>query len=242
MRNLPCKKDREVFGLLAACLSYGRVESIIKTLSTLLELLENSPADAIMNTNLAEKRYRFSSFVYRFTRGEELAVLCHCIGEILSRYGSLEELYQIKGAHTTSPRDALRRFSQHFHHIAHPILLPHRRRGFSYLLSPMTGQTPAKRLNMFLRWMIRPDDGIDLGLWPSARRKDLIIPLDTHIIRAAEILKLTQRKSTSWNTAAEITECLRTVDPADPVRFDFSLCHWGMVHVRRGSALDRTSL
>lgn len=88
--------------------------------------------------------------------------------------------------------------------------------------------SPCKRLNLFLRWMVRNGDGVDLGIWDDIPKNKLVIPLDTHISRAANYLSLTNRKNPSWNMAREITEALRKIDPDDPVRFDFSLCHLTM--------------
>ena len=105
-----------------------------------------------------------------------------------------------------------------------------------------SGSSGCKRLLLYLRWMVRPDDGVDLGLWKQVSPSVLLIPLDTHIHRIARNLGLTNRSSPSWAAAEEITAALRAIDPVDPVRFDFALCHMGMLQQcpsRRDSELCR---
>jgi uncharacterized protein (TIGR02757 family) len=101
-------------------------------------------------------------------------------------------------------------------------------RGLDHLLPSPLGQGAAKRLNLFLRWMVREADGVDFGLWTKVSPAQLIIPLDTHIHRMGLRLGLTSRKSPGWRTAEEITAALRRLDPADPVKYDFALCHYAM--------------
>ena len=103
------------------------------------------------------------------------------------------------------------------------------RPGVSCFFPRPSGGSACKRLNLFLRWMVRTDE-IDLGVWTKISPARLIVPLDTHVIRLGRCLRLTSYKSPGWKMAAQITASLRTIDPADPVRFDFSLCHLGMMN------------
>jgi uncharacterized protein (TIGR02757 family) len=231
VRSLP-EDERELFGLVAACLSYGRVETIIATLNRLCGIMKNSPRSFITDTGFAEKKHRLSPLVYRFTRGEDIAVLCEALKEIILRYGNLENLYQDELLQVDLPRHGAGAFSRRIHSFAHPLLSSQRQRAFAYLLPRGTTQSPCKRLNMYLRWMIRPDDGIDCGLWKNSSPAHLIIPLDTHILRISRELHLARLRSASWNTAAEITCTLGKLAPKDPVKFDFSLCHWSMTRLR----------
>ncbi len=100
--------------------------------------------------------------------------------------------------------------------------------GVRYLLVRPADGSACKRLNMFLRWVVRPDDGLDLGLWPEVSTRRLIVPLDTHSSRVARALGFTHRTTTDWRTAEEVTAALRRYDPDDPVRYDFALCHVSM--------------
>jgi hypothetical protein len=102
------------------------------------------------------------------------------------------------------------------------------RRGLRHLLPDAAGPGAAKRWNLYLRWMVRGPDAVDLGAWRGVPRAALLVPLDTHVHRVARRLGLTRRADAGWRTAGEITAALRLVDPSDPVRFDFALCHLGM--------------
>jgi uncharacterized protein (TIGR02757 family) len=109
-------------------------------------------------------------------------------------------------------------------------------RGFDFLVPSPESGCACKRMAMYLRWMVRPDDGIDMGVWKSVPPSALVIPVDTHIAAIARELRLTGRKTADWRMAEEITARLRRIDPFDPVRFDFSLCRTGMVSVRKDAA------
>ncbi len=104
-----------------------------------------------------------------------------------------------------------------------------RRPGVAYFFPRPSSGSPCKRLNLFLRWMVRRD-AVDLGVWSEIAASKLIVPLDTHLIRVGQCLGLTRYRSAGWRMAAEITSALRAIDPADPVRYDFSLCHLGMMN------------
>ena len=104
-----------------------------------------------------------------------------------------------------------------------------KRPGVCYFFPRPAAGSACKRLNLFLRWMVRRDE-IDMGVWTSVSSSRLIVPLDTHVIRLGQCLRLTRYVSPGWNMAAEITASLRAIDPRDPVRYDFSLCHVGMMN------------
>jgi uncharacterized protein (TIGR02757 family) len=109
-----------------------------------------------------------------------------------------------------------------------PLLRGRGPAGLRHLLPDAAGPGAAKRWNLFLRWMVRGPDAIDLGAWRGVPRSALLVPLDTHVMRVSRCLGLTRRADATWRTAEEITAALRLVDPEDPVRFDFALCHLGM--------------
>jgi uncharacterized protein (TIGR02757 family) len=99
----------------------------------------------------------------------------------------------------------------------------------AYFFSRPSSGGACKRLNLFLRWMVR-EDRVDLGVWKKVRPGQLIVPLDTHVIRVGQCLQLTRLKSPGWRMAVDITRGLRAIDPVDPIRFDFSICHLGMMN------------
>src|SRR5208282_3382697 len=153
-------------------------------------------------------------FVYRFNLGTDVAVLLLGAGRLLRERGSLEPWVAEPLARGESLHAALTHFARALRDVP---------------LRPLAAALgPPKRLNMFLRWMVRGPDEVDLGLWKAIPASALVIPLDTHIGRISRRLGLTRRKDLSWRTALEITSSLRRIDAADPVRFDFPLCHHGM--------------
>ncbi|MBM4379507.1 MAG: DUF2400 domain-containing protein, partial [Deltaproteobacteria bacterium] len=162
----------------------------------------------------------------------DLAVLLLGMGQVLREYGSLEALMArcLAGA-GGALRPALRAFSLALQEavLREPLVRKMGPvRGLHHLLPSADSGGAYKRLNLFLRWMVRGPDAVDLGAWKTPAPAALVIPLDTHVARMARQLGLTRRKDLGWRTAEEITAALREVDPVDPVRFDFALCHFGM--------------
>ncbi len=223
-------RDIEVSGLLSASLAYGRADLFKPKLESLFAQVGSSPAAFVAGLDVRGAKKLLGKFVYRFNVGTDLAVLMLGAGRALRERGSLEalfaellrrhgELHAALGGFTAALRDVpmarLRR-----------ALGPER--GLDHLLPSSMGPGAAKRLNLFLRWMIRGPDGVDFGIWRSIPPSALVIPLDTHLGRIGRYLGLTRRKDLSWKTAEEITASLRQIDAMDPVRYDFALCHHGM--------------
>lgn len=221
-------RDQEVVGLLAASLAYGRADLFKPKIAQVLEALGPRPARAVQALTVAKARSLFGGFVYRFNVPADLAVLLLGMGRTLERHGSLE------AAFLAGPLDdwqaALAAFARGVREaapeaaIVRALGLP---RGLSHLL-PSAEAGAAKRLNLYLRWMVRGPDGLDLGAWTRVRPAQLVMPVDTHVMRIAGWLGLTARKTIGWATAEEITASLRLLDAQDPVRYDFALCHYGM--------------
>jgi uncharacterized protein (TIGR02757 family) len=224
------RADVEVAALLSASLAYGRVEGFKPKLELLLKKMGASPARFVEQLNVTGAAEVLQGFVYRFNVGMDLGILLLGMQRLLLEEGTLEGpvartlatgggLHEALGAFTralrSGPRAALRK-----------RLGPER--GLDHLLPSPLGPGAAKRLCLFLRWMVRGPDGVDFGLWRGVPPSALVIPLDTHVHRMARNLGLTRRRDLSWRTALEVTEALREVDPEDPVRFDFALCHFGM--------------
>ena len=245
--------DQEVAGLLAACLAYGRADLFKPILTRLLDQLGGSPAaavDAIASALGAQGARRptrpaggpaeaalldrFDWFRYRFNRPADLAALLAAIGHLRLAHGSLgarfAALFEASGGGPGALRPALAGFARELREAPPVAGLLHGRggRGLRHLLPDAAGPGAAKRWNLYLRWMVRGPDAVDLGAWPRVPRAALLMPLDTHIHRVARRLGLTARADSGWRTAEEITAALRLVDAADPVRHDFALCHLGM--------------
>jgi uncharacterized protein (TIGR02757 family) len=221
----------EVAGLLAASLAYGRVDLFLPKVDRLLRAMGPSPAAYVRDVDLAGARRLLSGFVYRFNVGADVAVLLLGMGRMLRRRGSLEagfvhHLRQAGGKLHGALAGFLRELRDVDQHAVERSLGPVR--GLGHLLPMPLGPGAAKRLNLFLRWMVRGPDGVDLGIWKGISPPALMVPLDTHLARVSRRLGLTRRRSMGWRAAEEITARLRQLDPTDPVRFDFLLCHHGM--------------
>ena len=193
--------------------------------------LGSSPAQTLVATAADRWPEVFDGYVYRMTRGADLADLYAALGKALREHGSLEALYAAtEGSH-------LERASGLVQWLRGARLRSELSRGLRYLLvDPVDGST-AKRMHMFFRWVGRGPDDVDLGLWSSVGPDELIMPLDTHTSRIARYIGLTSRASTDLRTAIEVTESLRELHPADPLRYDFALAHLGI----SGNCIHRRS-
>jgi len=224
------KADMEIVAFLASALAYGRVVQIERSLTDLFGRMGNSPFEYVQNFN-AEKREKLKSFKHRFTTGESLSDLLQLLQVVLSRFGSIEELFtQGLSADDKNIIPALSRFCDSLtaSHDGRPG------RSLKYLLADPARGSACKRLNLFLRWMVRDDD-VDTGLWKSIDKARLIVPVDVHMARLCKILGLYGRKSISLRTALEITDSFREIEPADPVKYDFALSRIGIVENCNGS-------
>jgi uncharacterized protein (TIGR02757 family) len=226
--------DAEVAGLLAACLAYGRADLFRPRVEGLLAVMGPSPAAFAEAFARAPDVRAFAAFRYRLNRPEDAAALVAAAGWLRARHGSLgarfAELLARERGGPEPLRRALSRFAREIREAppVASILRRRGRRGLRHLCPDASGPGACKRWNLYLRWMVRGPDGVDLGLWRGVSPAELVVPLDTHLGRIARYLGLTDRKDASWRTAAEVTASLRAVDPADPARFDFALCHLGM--------------
>jgi uncharacterized protein (TIGR02757 family) len=223
--------DREVVGFLAASLAFGRVASVLQSIERVLHVMGPSPARFVKQFDPARDGRQLNTIVHRWTRGVDLVALLSIMRVMLER-GSIEAFF-LEGydAGSTDVGRALDSFSTRAMAVdLRPAYgrVP-RKPGVGYFFpKPSTG-SGCKRLNLFLRWMIRRDE-VDLGVWSRPSPSVLVVPLDTHVVRVGRCLGLTTRTSPGWPMAAEITASLRVLDPFDPVKYDFSLCHIGMAN------------
>jgi len=227
--------DQEIAGLFSACLAYGRADVFKPLLARVLAAMGPSPAAFVRAFAQEPDPGAFAFAVYRFNRPRDLAALAAAAGDVARRHGSLGArfgaLFAEAGGGPGALRPTLARFACELREAPPVAALLRGRgpRGLLHLLPDAAGPGASKRWNLYLRWMVRGPDEVDLGAWrglvpPSA----LVVPLDTHVHRVARCLGLTRRPDASWRTAEEITAALRELDPADPVRHDFVLCHLGM--------------
>ena len=239
VRAFDAPADRETAAVFAALLAYGAVKQINASLARLFAAMEpEGPAafvaafqpDAGADATVPGPA-RLAGFRHRFTDGEDIAALCW----LLRAAGPLELFF----AACMDPAEpdltgAMSRFVTNLTAVpAHPRFdIPRivAKRSFKHLLPQAARGSACKRLHMLLRWLARPDDGIDLGLWTTIHVAKLLVPVDTHVLRIASNLGLLPPRATADARAARIiTAALRLADPHDPVRFDFALCRMGIL-------------
>jgi uncharacterized protein (TIGR02757 family) len=231
VRRYRSPEDREIAGFCAAALAFGRVASVNRSIESLYSLIGAEPARFVRAFDPAREAGRFAPFVHRWTRGSDLVALLWVLRQMLERSGSIESFF-LEGDAPSAPDvgPALDAFGRRA--LAFDVRAIYGRRrprpGLAYFFPRPSSGSACKRLNLFLRWMARRD-GVDLGAWTRLSPSRLVVPLDTHVIRLGRCLRLTRYSSPGWKMAAEITATLRALDPLDPVRFDFSICHVGMM-------------
>ena len=214
------KPDRELSGFIAAALAYGRVQQILRSARSVLDSMGPNPSDFLLENPPRRIKGIFRSFKHRFTDGEVLSDLLLAARKLIRTYGSLESSFLAGFRH--QDRNVLPALSSLVKKLEQaggrtmPMFLP----------SP-DGGSACKRLNLFLRWMVRSDN-VDPGTWQSIPASHLIVPLDTHMHRIAVAMGLTSRKQADIRCAVEITEAFSSIRPDDPVRYDFALTRLGI--------------
>ena len=224
--------DVEVAGFCAAALAFGRVSSVIQSVERLLAVMGPSPAAYVARFDPATQRDELAALGHRWTRSVDLVALLWVLHQMIDREGSIEGFF-LRG-HDPAATDieaALDDFSARA--LALDLDAAYgrvpARPGVGYFFPRPASGSGCKRLNLFLRWMVRRD-AVDAGPWRGVRPAQLVVPLDTHVIRLGQCLRLTHYRSPGWAMAKEITAALRALDPVDPVRYDFALCHLGMMN------------
>lgn len=222
-------RDIEIAGFIASCLAYGRVVLFKPVIGKLLSAMGSSPYAFMTDFDLKRDR-KFVTFKYRFNEAADIVCLLYIIHQLLIKHGSLENTFKRHYKATDADtKNCIAGFAGEINSIhtaevygenMHPSGLT------QFFPSPEKGSA-CKRMNLFLRWMVRDTD-IDFGIWKCLPKNKLVIPLDTHIARISRCLGLTSRKTSDWKTAVEITESLKKLDPSDPLKYDFALCHYGI--------------
>lgn len=222
------RRDREIVGLVAACLAYGRVQQILKSVSFVLSVMGPSPFAYLKTVPVSAIDSHFRSFRHRFAGCNQIAALLRGIKGILTRQGSLYACFR-EGVKNNEPTllNGLSRFVDQISAGAgcspgHLLPLPER-------------GSACKRLHLFLRWMVRTDE-VDPGGWEDMGASKLIVPLDVHMHRIGRTLGFTKRNQADLRTALEITDGFRKIISADPVRYDFALTRLG---IRKGLDLEK---
>jgi uncharacterized protein (TIGR02757 family) len=244
VRRYASREDREIVGFCAAALAFGRVAGVLQSVEALLKVMGPRPAEFVRRFEPAVHGAPLAPLVHRWIRGRDLVALVIILQRMLREHGSIEGFF-LAGDDPSAPdvHAALDSFSTRA--LATDLTAAYGRRrparaGVAYFFPRPSAGSACKRLNLFLRWMVRKD-AIDLAVWTKLAPSRLVVPLDTHVIRLGRCLRLTRYTSPGWKMAAEITASLRQMDAADPVRFDFSLCHVGMMNACGFSKPQRDS-
>jgi len=227
--------DQELIAFLASAFAYGSVGQIFKVLHCLRDFLGPSPQAFLLEES--ESQFpRLEGFYYRFHKEKDLQSILWLLREAYRREGSLAALFRKHyKPDAENIAEALDGFVGEI--LSYPV--PERWQGkkFAFFLSSPREGSSCKRLNLFLRWMIRPKDGLDLGLWDFVSPSQLVVPLDTHIHWVASSLGFTRRQSPNWKMAEEITRNLKLLDPQDPIKYDFALSRLGILDLCPPEAL-----
>ena len=223
--------DIETAGFIASCLSYGKVELFKPVINKILQIMDNKPYEFVLRFDPKTETDKFEGIKYRMNTTEDIIAFIYLLSSFLRKYNTIGDFFN-QNFMPDSPNliSTLSRFVKTFYsYDTSPVYGRHIYPfGLLQMLpSPEKGST-CKRAHMFIRWMVRQDDGVDFGLWKFIPPSKLIIPLDTHIARISRHLGLTERRTIDIKTAIDITNTLRYLDPRDPVKYDFALCHLGI--------------
>jgi uncharacterized protein (TIGR02757 family) len=227
-------KDIEIMAFIAAMMAQGKRTKIVENLEKLEKLIDNDPYNFIYNFDYETHSPRFATFqhfAYRNILGTEIVCIIYLLKQVLHKYGSLKALF-LEGLDINKHKN-VKQALIHFTNVIFSMEPPP-----NVDMNPIPGTVKAllpspergsacKRLNMFLRWIVRKDN-VDLGLWTEVPTSMLLIPLDFHVSKISRELGLTSRKQDDWKTAEEITDRLREFDPNDPSKYDFAIFGTGI--------------
>ncbi|HDZ14091.1 hypothetical protein LCGC14_1139300 [marine sediment metagenome] len=214
------KEDIEISAFLTATIAWGNRKSIITNATRLMELMDNAPHEFVLQHQESDLE-RLSDFVHRTFNGKDASYFISSLQNIYKNHGGLETVFA-KDDKDNFLQSSISSFKKTFFELPHPI------RTQKHVSDPLKGSA-AKRINMFLRWMVRPNKtGVDFGLWESIGTERLSCPLDVHSGNVARKLKLLKRKQNDAKALAELDENLRRLDSVDPVKYDFALFGLGV--------------
>ena len=219
-------RDIEISAFISSIFAYGNIKQIIKSLNTVHNVMENQPFNFVLNFSYDEDKEKFKNIKHRFYTDGDIAVLFFILNKVYEVYGSLKYLFLLYYFDSDKNlKNTISFFSNNLLDIgASKAKISG---GLKFMFPDPFKKSACKRINLFLRWMVRKDE-LDFGLWKEIPTDKIIIPVDTHVARICRELNLTKQKNISWKMAEEITEKLKLFDREDPVKYDFAICHIGM--------------
>ncbi len=225
-------QDIEISGFISSALAYGKREAFIAKLEFLHKIFGKYPYEFCMNYN-PDKDFKYlKDFVYRFNKGEDISNLLISLRNFYRKNHSMKEFCEKAYLKQNSIKPVICDFTEEL-----CCSIKNKTAGFSYLIVSPKLNSPCKRINLFFRWMVRKSE-VDIGIWDKINKKDLIIPLDTHVAKMSRNLNLVKRNSNDWQTAEIITNNLKQFDAEDPVKYDFALFGLGV----EKTAVDTSAL
>ena len=221
------EKDIEIMGFLTSVFAYGNVKQIENTLEKIVANFDETPYQFIKSFRYLKNLNTLNIIKHRFYSSDDIINLFDLLSKEVNDYGSLKNIF-LKGYKSSdnNVKNGITNFSNHFLD-SFIETFGKISNGIKFMFPLPEKGSACKRMNLFLRWMVRKDE-LDFGFWNEIEKNKLIIPVDAHIARICNNLKLTERKNVSWKMAEEITEKLKKFDPNDPVKYDFAICHIGI--------------
>ncbi|MBI9072369.1 MAG: TIGR02757 family protein [Melioribacteraceae bacterium] len=214
----------EISGLISSIYAYGNVNMIIRVLNQIHDIMGDNPYEFLKSFDI--EQFESEKVEYRFYNHQDFIALLRTLKIVYEEYGSLRYLFLLYYfADDKNIKNALSFFSNNLLNIAQKYNADSN--GLKFMFPDSLKGSTCKRMNLFLRWMVRNDE-LDFGIWKDISADKLVIPVDTHIAKICSHLGLTTKKNVSWSMAEEITDNLKKYCPNDPVKYDFALCHIGM--------------
>ena len=214
------KQDREIMGLILSTIAWGNRKAILKSGRRLIEIFDGKPFDFIKNHS--EDDFIGLHFVHRTFQLSDLQFFCLALKEVYKKHASLEEVFSASKLYP-GVKGRIVNFRETM------LAFPHEKRSEKHLANPLK-KSASKRINMFLRWMVRDDKtGVDFGIWKSISKSELYVPLDVHTSTIGRKLGLIQRKQDDWQALEELMENLKEFDSMDPCKYDFALFGLGAI-------------
>ncbi|MGE5436004.1 MAG: TIGR02757 family protein [Syntrophothermus sp.] len=223
LHNFKKPEDIELVGLISSTFAYGNVKQINNTLEKIFNILGSHPNNNLLRMNKREIFKNFEGIKHRFYTNDDVKKFFTVLNKILLKEGSIKNIFlKYYDENDDNVKQIINYFSTHMLKQFNDVSP-----GIKFMFPMPEKGSACKRINLFLRWMVREDE-LDFGLWKEIKKNQLLIPVDTHISRICQKLKLTSKKNVSWNMAEEITNNLKKFDIEDPVKYDFAICHIGM--------------
>ena len=221
------ERDIEVIGLIASIFAYGNVKQIENTLNKFIIVFDGKPYSFIKTFSLGKDSKKISDIKHRFYVEDDVLRLFIILNKEIKKHKSIEQIFlQGYNIYDENVKNGISNFSKHFLN-SFLETFGEISTGIKFMFPLPEKGSACKRMNLFLRWMVRKDE-LDFGLWKEISTSKLVIPVDTHIARISRSLNLTKRKNADWKMAEEITTKLKVYDEYDPIKYDFAICHIGI--------------